>query len=158
MRLILAALLLASTLHAAEYTGKVVGVADGDTITVLDSGKMQHKVRLAGIDAPEKAQAFGNRSKQSLSDMVYMKDVTIETNKIDRYGREIGKVIHNGADVCLEQVKRGMAWWYRDYQYEQTPEDRVLYETVEDAAKATRVGLWADKEPVPPWAWRKSTK
>ena len=132
----------------------MIGVSDGDTITVLDSSKTQHKVRLAGIDAPEKAQAFGNRSKQSLSDLVYMKDVTIETNKIDRYGREIGKVIHNGADVCLEQVKRGMAWWYRDYRYEQSPEDRVLYEAVEDAAKAARVGLWHDKEPVAPWEWR----
>lgn len=151
-------LLLATSLHAAEYTGKVVSVADGDTITVLDASKTQHKVRLAGIDAPEKAQAFGNRSKQSLSDMVYLKDVTIETNKIDRYGREIGKVTQNGADVCLEQVKRGMAWWYRDYQYEQTPEDRLLYEVVEDAAKAARVGLWADKEPVAPWEWRREKK
>jgi endonuclease YncB( thermonuclease family) len=158
MRLLLATLLLASSLHAAEYTGKVVSVADGDTITVLDSSKTQHKVRLAGIDAPEKAQAFGNRSMQSLSDMVYMKQVTIETSKIDRYGREIGKVTHNGTDVCLEQVKRGMAWWYRDYQFEQTPEDRVLYETVEDAAKSARVGLWADKTPVAPWEWRKSKK
>ena len=155
MRLILATLLLATSLHAAEYTGKVIGVSDGDTITVLDASKTQHKVRLAGIDAPEKAQAFGNRSKQSLSDLVYMKDVTIETNKIDRYGREIGKVIHNGADVCLEQVKRGMAWWYRDYRYEQSPEDRVLYEAVEDAAKAARVGLWHDKEPMAPWEWRR---
>lgn len=154
MRFILATLLLATSLHAAEYQGKVIGVSDGDTITVLDSSKTQHKVRLAGIDAPEKAQAFGNRSKQSLSDLVYMKDVTIETNKIDRYGREIGKVIHNGADVCLEQVKRGMAWCYRDYRYEQSPEDRVLYEAVEDAAKAARVGLWHDKEPVAPWEWR----
>ena len=158
MRFILATLILATSLHAAEYQGKVIGVSDGDTITVLDSSKTQHKVRLAGIDAPEKAQAFGNRSKQSLSDMVYMKDVTIETNKIDRYGREIGKVIHNGADVCLEQVRRGMAWWYRDYRFEQTPEDRVLYEAVEDAAKAATVGLWHDKEPVAPWEWRKRAK
>ena len=158
MRLLLATLLLATSLHAAEYTAKVVGVADGDTIVVLDSSKTQHKVRLAGIDAPERAQVFGNRSKQSLSDLVYMKDVTIETNKIDRYGREIGKVIHNGDDVCLEQVNRGMAWWYRDYRYEQSPEDRVLYEAVEDAAKAARVGLWHDKEPVAPWEWRKRAK
>ena len=155
MRLLVAALLLATTLHAAEYTGKVVGVADGDTIVVLDSSKTQHKVRLAGIDAPEKAQAFGNRSKQSLSDMVFMKQVTIETSKIDRYGREIGKVVHNGADICLEQVKHGMAWWYRDYRYEQSPEDRVLYEAVEDSAKAGKLGLWADKEPVAPWEWRR---
>lgn len=152
---VLSSLLLATSIHAAEYQGKVVGVADGDTITVLDSSKIQHKVRLAGIDAPEQSQAFGNRSKQSLSNLVYQKDVTIETNKIDRYGREIGKVTRNGADVCLEQVKRGMAWWYRDYRFEQTPEDRVLYKAAEDAAKAASVGLWADKEPVAPWEFRK---
>jgi len=84
-----------------------------------------------------------------------MKDVTIETNKIDRYGREIGKVIHNGDDVCLEQIKRGMAWWYRDYQREQSPEDRALYEAAEATSKAAGAGLWADKEPVAPWEWRR---
>jgi endonuclease YncB( thermonuclease family) len=90
--------------------------------------------------------------------LIYLKEISVETNKVDRYGREIGKVIHNGADVCLEQVKRGMAWWYRDYQYEQTPEDRVLYEDAEDAATAARLGLWTDKEPVPPWAYRREKR
>lgn len=158
MRFLLATLLLATSLHAAEYQGKVVGVADGDTITVLDASKTQHKVRLAGIDAPEKKQPFANRSRISLALMVYQREVTIQTDKTDRYGREIGKVIHNGADICLEQVRRGMAWWYRDYRYEQSPEDRVLYEAAEDAAKAAMVGLWHDKEPVAPWEWRKRAK
>ena len=131
-----------------------VGVADGDTITVLDADKVQHKIRLAGIDAPEKKQAFGNRSKESLSDMVFDKTVNVETEKRDRYGRQIGKVLVNGQDVNLVQVERGMAWFYRQYQREQSPNDRRLYEAAEDAAKAGKRGLWRDAEPVPPWDFR----
>ena len=148
------ALALACTVNAATITGQVVGVADGDTITVLDADKIQHKIRLAGIDAPEKKQAFGNRSKESLSDLVFDKTVVIETDKRDRYGREVGKVLVNGQDVNLVQVERGMAWFYRQYQREQSPNDRKLYEAAEDAAKAGRRGLWRDSDPVPPWDFR----
>ncbi len=88
----------------------VVHVADGDTITVLDAGKVQHKVRLAGIDAPEKAQPFGQRSRESLADLVAGRTVIVETHKKDRYGRYVGKVILNSRDVNLEQIRRGMAW------------------------------------------------
>nr|MDP2190785.1 thermonuclease family protein [Rhodoferax sp.] len=147
-------LALACTVNAETITGKVVGVADGDTITVLDADKVQHKIRLAGIDAPEKKQAFGNRSKESLSDLVFDKTVNVETSKRDRYGREIGKVLVNGQDVNLVQVERGMAWFYRQYQREQSPNDRRLYEAAEDAAKAGKRGLWRDTEPVPPWEFR----
>jgi endonuclease YncB( thermonuclease family) len=84
------------TAFAETYTGRVVGVSDGDTITVLDSSNTQHKIRLAGIDAPEKSQAFGQRSKESLSASVFGKSVTIDSNKSDKYGREIGKVIVSG--------------------------------------------------------------
>ena len=157
MRLLLATLLIATSLHAAEYSGRVVGVADGDTITVLDASKTQHKVRLAGIDSPEKGQPFGNRSRISLALMVYQSEVTIVTHKTDRYGREVGKVLHYGQDVCLEQIKKGLAWWYREYQREQSPEDRALYEAAEDAAKSARLGLWADKEPMAPWKHRKNS-
>jgi hypothetical protein len=99
-------------------------VADGDTITVLDENRHQHKIRLAGIDAPEKAQDFGQRSKQSLSDQAYRQHVMVETGKTDRYGRLVGKVLVNGQDVNLEQVRRGMAWHYKAYQREQAPADR----------------------------------
>jgi endonuclease YncB( thermonuclease family) len=153
---ILATLLLASSLHAAEYTGKVVSVADGDTITVLDSGKTQHKVRLAGIDAPEKGQPFGNRSRISLALMVYQREVTIQTNKIDRYGREVGKVLHEGEDVCLAQVKKGLAWHYKAYEREQSDDDRNAYAAAEEAARAGKAGLWADASPMAPWEWRKT--
>ncbi len=144
-------LALACAAYAETVTGRVVGVADGDTITVLDADMVQHKIRLAGIDAPEKKQAFGNRAKESLSDMVFDKTVNVETEKRDRYGRQIGKVLVDGQDVNLVQVERGMAWFYRQYQREQSPNDRKLYEAAEDAAKAGKRGLWRDSEPVPPW-------
>ena len=155
MRIFFSLLLaLACTAHAENITGQVVSVADGDTITVLDADKVQHKIRLAGIDAPEKKQSFGNRSKESLSELAYDKAVTVETDKRDKYGRQAGKVLVNGQDVNLVQVERGMAWFYRQYQREQSPNDRKLYEAAEDAAKAGRRGLWRDTDPVPPWEFR----
>ena len=138
----------------ADITGNVVGVADGDTITVLDADKVQHKIRLTGIDAPEKKQPFGNRSKQSLSNMVFNKTVTVETDKRDRYGRELGKVLTGDKDVNLEQVRTGMAWHYKAYERTQSATDRQAYTDVEKEAKAAKRGLWADSEPMPPWVWR----
>ncbi len=139
----------------ADFTGKVVRIADGDTVTVLDVSKVRHKVRLTGIDAPEKKQPFGNRSKQSLSDMVFSKTVTVETDKRDRYGRELGKVLINGMDVNREQIRRGMAWHYKAYQRDQFASDRQAYADAEIKAKDQRRGLWLDLDPLPPWEWRK---
>lgn len=150
------ALLLCTTAYSETIQGRVVGVADGDTITVLDAAKVQYKIRLAGIDAPEKKQAFGNRSKESLSELVFDKLVAVETTKNDKYGRAIGKVLVNGLDVNLVQLERGMAWFYRLYQKEQSAEDRRLYDTVEMQAKGDRRGLWVDQDPLPPWAFRHS--
>lgn len=147
-------LLAALACTAATIEGRVVGVADGDTITVLDDNKVQHKIRLAGIDAPEKKQPFGQRSKQSLSDLVFDKAVTVETNKRDKYRREVGKVLVDGTDANLEQVKRGMAWHYKAYEREQPAIDRKAYADEENEARAARLGLWADEEPVSPWAFR----
>lgn len=141
--------------QAAELHGQVVAISDGDTITVLDGSKTQHKIRLAGIDAPEKRQAFGQRSKQSLSELVYLRQVTVETSKRDRYGREIGKILLHGADVNLEQVRRGMAWHYRAYQREQSAADRKTYADVEEQARTARVGLWRDADPAAPWEFRR---
>ncbi len=149
-------LALVCTANAETITGRVVGVADGDTMTVLDANKVQHKIRLSGIDAPEKKQAFGNRSKESLSALAFDKTVNVETSKRDRYGRKIGKVLVNGRDVNLVQVERGMAWFYRQYQREQSPNDQRLYEAAEDAAKAGKRGLWRDADPVPPWEFRRN--
>lgn len=147
---------LASAACAERVTGRVVSISDGDTITVLDANMTQHKIRLAGIDAPEKNQAFGNRSKESLSDLVFDKTVNVETEKNDRYGRQVGKVLVNGQDVNLVQLERGMAWFYRLYQREQSAEDRRLYDTAEMQAKDDRRGLWVDQDPLPPWVFRHS--
>lgn len=155
MKLLLTVLALALSFPAwADFTGNVVGVADGDTITVLDAGKVQHKIRLTGIDAPEKKQPFGNRSKQSLSDMVFNKTVTVETDKRDRYGRELGKVLAGGKDANLEQVRAGMAWHYKAYERTQSATDRQAYTEAENEAKAAKRGLWVDAEPTQPWEWR----
>lgn len=141
--------------QATTITGNVVGVSDGDTVTILDANKNQHKIRLAGIDAPEKKQPFGQRSKQSLSDLTFHKQATVETYKTDRYGRAVGVLLVDGRDVSLLQIERGMAWWYRDYAKEQSEADRRLYMSAETAARAGKAGLWGDVKPVPPWEFRK---
>jgi len=157
--LALISLLLASSLSYADMlTGRVVGVADGDTITVLDSGMHQHKIRLAGIDAPEKAQAFGQVSKKSLSDMVYGKSVDVEYTEEDRYQRKVGKVLIDNTDVNLEQVKLGYAWHYKKYQKTQSLRDRELYSRAESTASANKFGLWIDSNPVEPWNFRRNRK
>lgn len=140
--------------YAELPSGKVVSVSDGDTITVLDSAKTQHKIRLTGIDAPEKAQAFGQASKKSLSELVFSKDVVVSWEKRDRYQRILGKVLLNDQDICLEQVSRGMAWHYKQYQRDQSAEDRIKYSRAEDGAKKIRIGLWADEMPMQPSKFR----
>ncbi|WP_435626419.1 thermonuclease family protein [Candidatus Ferrigenium straubiae] len=153
MKLLLATLALTLSFPAwADFTGNVVGVADGDTITVLDENKIQHKVRLAEIDAPEKAQAFGNKSKQALSALVFDKQVSVVEQGQDRYKRTIGRVYQGDVDVSAEQVKQGMAWVYRKYS-----KDKTLL-PLEDEAKSQRLGLWADSNPTPPWEWRHSKR
>ena len=151
-------LFVAGNLNAATLQGKVVGVADGDTITVLDATNTQHKIRLQGIDAPEKAQAFGQKSKQSLHRLVHSNQVSVEFQKKDKYGRTVGKVVFNGLDVCLEQIKLGMAWHYKQYESEQIKEDRETYAQAELSARANAIGLWKDKQPSPPCEFRKLNK
>ena len=165
----LALLLSAEVVLADTLAGKVVGVSDGDTITVLDSDKRQHKIRVAGIDAPETNQAFGQRSKESLSRVVFGKEVEVQWSKHDRYQRIVGKVMvaepgcqrpdcAKTLDAGLGQVTAGFAWWYRKYAKEQSAEDARSYETAEQEARARRVGLWRDAEPTPPWDWRKKDR
>ena len=131
----------------ADFVGRVVAITDGDTLTVL-AGHEQVKIRLVEIDAPEKNQSFGNRSKQSLSDMCFDKEAQIQEKGKDRYGRSLGRVNCAGIDVNAEQVKQGMAWVYDKYVT-----DHSLYR-LQDVAKAAKRGLWADASPVPPWEWR----
>jgi endonuclease YncB( thermonuclease family) len=101
---------ISSSLHATTLTGRVVRITDGDTIVVLDADKVQHKIRLQGIDAPERGQAFGTKSKEHLSGLVAGRNVEVDYNKYDRYQRILAKVFVNGEDVNLEQVEAGMAW------------------------------------------------
>ena len=155
---LLLSLLLAFAGHAASIDGRVVGISDGDSVTVLDSDKVQHKIRLAGIDAPEKGQDFGNRSKESLSELVYDQIVLVETEKKDRYGRDVGKVLVQGVDASLAQVQRGLAWHYKAYEREQSANDRKLYDFAESEARASRRGLWVAPDPMPPWKFRRKKR
>ena len=135
-----------------QFTGRVVGVSDGDTILVLTDGRAV-KVRLAGIDCPEKRQAFGARAKQFASEQAFGRDVTVIATGRDRYGRTIGEVLlPSGDSLNRELVRAGLAWWYRQYSND---EDLAKLEA---AAREARRGLWADPHPVPPWEFRKATK
>jgi len=155
-KIVLIIFLFLSTLaNAKTIEGLVVGVADGDTITVLDQQKNAYKIRLQGIDAPEKNQAFGEKSKQSLHDLVHSKQVRIEYDKEDKYGRIVGKVTVDDVDVCLQQLVLGMAWHYKKYQNEQSVSDRALYSETELKSKSLKLGLWTDDTPMPPWEFRK---
>lgn len=152
--LVIASLVLGHAAVANTLQGRVVGVSDGDTVTVLDVDNKPHKIRLSGIDAPEKEQAYGQKSKESLSELVFGKSVDVEWRKQDRYGRTVGKIMLGGVDICLEQVKRGMAWHYKQYQQEQTAQDRLSYAESETLARSMRTGLWQDASPVEPSAFR----
>jgi endonuclease YncB( thermonuclease family)/methylphosphotriester-DNA--protein-cysteine methyltransferase len=138
--------------------GKVVRVADGDTITVLDNQNKQHRIRFQGIDAPESKQAFGQRSKQNLSDLVFGKQVTVIYSKMDKYRRVVGKVMLGGKDVNIEQIKAGLAWHYKKYEEEQPPEDRVSYAKAEQEARVAKRGLWEEPNPTPPGEYRQKVK
>jgi len=149
----------------------IVGVSDGDTVTArCGDGPGQYeqiKVRLNGIDAPERKQPYGEKSRQFLSDLVYMKQVKLNCPKMDRYKRYVCSVWvapasnPNGnktLDAGLAMVTQGMAWWYRQYSREQTPQERGQYKFAEIEARAKKAGLWSDPDPIPPWAWRKKKR
>lgn len=139
---------------AATLAGRVVGVSDGDTVTVLTAENRQFKIRLSGIDAPEKKQPFGARAKETLSRHLFGQAVTVEWTKTDRYGRIVGKIEVDGFDANLEQIREGSAWVYTQYLRELPVEDQRLYLEAERQAKSERRGLWRDNDPEPPWQWR----
>lgn len=146
--------LLGLSFAATAFEGKVVGISDGDTITVLDSKKEQHKIRVVGIDAPEKGQDFGSKAKEHLSDLVYDKTVNLPDAKLDKYGRIVSRVLIGNTDAGLEMIKAGMAWHYKKYEIEQSPADRASYGAAEIKARNTRVGLWAQGTPTRPEDFR----
>ncbi len=143
------------TLAAIVLDGRIVAVLDGDTLTLLDKTKTEHRIRLAQIDAPEighgknkPGQPFGQRAKQTLSDLAYGRDVRADCAKPDRYGRKVCTIWVGNRDINLELVRRGMAWVYRKYASD------PAYYRAEDDAKRTERGLWSDPAAVPPWEWR----
>jgi len=134
---------------ALAYEARVIKIADGDTLTVL-RGREQIKVRLAEIDAPEKKQPFGTRARQSLADLCFGQVAEVMVDTTDRYGRSIARVKCQGQDASYHQIEAGLAWVY--FKYSKNP--RLMQS--EGQARVARRGLWADKEPVPPWEWRKN--
>jgi endonuclease YncB( thermonuclease family) len=145
-------IILLALSHAAlgeTLSGTVVGVVDGDTLTVLDSQQRQHRVRLAEIDAPERRQAFYVRSGKSLYGLCFKKAAQVEWRTKDQSNRYVGQVTCAGVDANAEQVRRGMAWVSPSL----TQPGSLLYE-LEAHARVRGIGLWADPRPIPPWDWR----
>ena len=159
--------LLAQTLGAATLSGRVIHVADGDTLTVVDDQHHSHKIRLAGIDAPERGQPFGRRSAEALIRLTTNRFVTVDGGKTDRYQRRVGIVriappdcvsCAPSIDVGLALISAGLAWHYRSYEREQNTADRDYYRSAEAGARARQDGLWADAAPTPPWDWRRARR
>ncbi|TKB07459.1 thermonuclease family protein [Desulforhopalus sp. IMCC35007] len=136
-------------------TGKVVSIADGDTITILDLSNKQHRIRLYGIDTPEKGQPFGNAAKKHTAQLTYKKSATVNAYDTDKYGRTVGVVTVDGTNVNESLIKNGYAWQYRKYCKADFCDEWL---DNEENAKSAKIGLWSDKDPVPPWDWRKGAR
>jgi endonuclease YncB( thermonuclease family) len=146
----------------ADFTAKVLRVVDGDTVHVVNKAGKKFKVRLTGIDAPEKNQPYGLASTYKLTEMLINKWVLLKSKpnngniySIDRYNRVLAKIIYDGKDINLFQVSSGYAWHFKRYQKQQSPLDRELYSEAELNAQKNKLGLWGEKNPVAPWKWRK---
>jgi endonuclease YncB( thermonuclease family) len=141
--------------NAEVLNGTVVGISDGDTITVLDKLSKEHKVRLISIDAPEKSQAFAIESKQTLTNYIYKKEVSVEYKKYDRQVQAHSwKSTLDEQDICLQMIRNGMAWHYTEFEQEQSKTDKKLYREAESIAREVKSGLWSEKQPVSPWIFR----
>ena len=151
-QVVFAILCLLMSWQVQAWPAKVVGVHDGDSITVLREGNVQVKIRLEGIDAPELKQPFGNASKKALSDLVFGKSVEIDDKGKDRYGRTLANVFVGKLWINLVMVESGMAWHF--IQYNKEPE----YRQAERISRESRLGIWSQPNPIPPWEWRKQSK
>ena len=148
-------LLTAAPAAAAELHGVVVAVTTGDAITVLDGNRKQHKIRLAGIDAPEKYQPFADGARQNLSKLAFQKQATLDCYRTGGDNRKVCRVSVEGKDIALAQVQAGFAWHYTRFENDQTPSERTAYARAETHARASRWGLWQSDRPVPPWEFRR---
>jgi len=152
----LLALALASTLaaaHAETISGEVVAIAEGDLLTLVDGARRTHEIRLAAIDSPGKTQDFGSQARLSLSALALNQQASADCRRIDRQRRAVCVVVVGGRDLGLEQIRSGLAWWYRDGTAAQTASERAAYEGAEFFARIYRAGLWNSKNPTPPWNW-----
>ncbi len=134
----------------AQIQGKAVAISDGDTFTLLTNDQRQLKIRLYGIDCPEKGQAFGTKAKEKLSELIFGKDLTVTDRGLDRYGRTLGIVFHGGLNICEEMIRNGFAWHFIRY------DNNKVWDILEEQARKERLGLWSDPAPVAPWELRKS--
>jgi endonuclease YncB( thermonuclease family) len=151
--IVLANVLVAASLAAAtaaELRGRVVGISDGDTLTLLTDRRQEVRIRLAEIDTPERGQPYSDRSRQSLSDLAFGKSVRVDVRDMDRYGRTVGRIYAGSQDINAEMVRLGAAWVYRAYSHD----PNLL--RLEQTARAERRGIWAlpEAQRVPPWEWR----
>ncbi|MBK8809281.1 MAG: thermonuclease family protein [Acidobacteria bacterium] len=136
---------------------RVTKVIDGDTIDVRDEHNNLFRVRLAGIDSPERGQPYSKVATEALSALVWNREVMLEGEKIDRFRRRVAKVLTD-RDVCLEMVRKGLAWHFKKYEEEQSPSDRKLYDDAETKARTERTGLWQSQDPMPPWSIREQRR
>jgi len=144
--------LVFTVVPARANSGRVVGVIDGDTVDVLFD-KTPTRIRLSDIDAPERRQAFGNRARQKLSELIFKHTVEVKESAIDRYGRVVARIYRDdGVDINAEMVRLGFAWVYRQYSKDAS----IL--TLEEDPRADRRGLWADSDPTPPWVFRRAQR
>jgi len=139
-------------------TGKVIGISDGDTITILNDKQEQIKIRLAGIDCPEKSQAFGNRAKTTLSSKVFSQNVKVETRDKDKYGRTLGVVKVGDEDINEFMIAQGVAWHFKKYANTQPQEEANRYAKAQETASQNKRGLWIQDNPMPPWEFREQQK
>ena len=160
-RLLLAVILsacLVTPAAAERLTGRIIHVADGDTVTLLTGQNQSVRIRLSGIDAPEKRQPFGTRAREKMAFCAKGKTAVVDTHKKDRYGRQVGTVTVAGTDCGLELLKSGLAWYYAAYEKELPAAKRLPYRNAESAARRQKRGLWQDKSPQAPWDWRKAQR
>ncbi len=143
------------SLYAEDiFIGKVVGIVDGDTIDLLTDSQEQLRIRIAGIDSPERRQPFGKRAKQYMAKLAAGNLAVATCPKKDRYGRYVCVVKVDSKDIGMEMIRNGLAWHYKKYAHEQSPDDRRDYEYVETEARKRNIGLWNSSSPMPPWEWR----
>lgn len=143
---------LFSFLFSFSQNGKIVKVKDGDTFVLLDSLNVQHVIRIADIDCPEKGQPFGNVAKNYLSNLIFGKNIYVQKKYIDKYGRTIGNVFFKDENIAFKLLENGLAWHYKYYS------DDKFMSDLEDNAKKNKKGLWIDKNPINPYNWRKGQR